>query len=135
MNRQELIDTFVRELNGRGQAVGPEGKFLYVMENHPGCGIGCQPQFKKALAECPPPKGDTLELNIRGILFGEKMPFVLALKKEFVIEDSFDEEFLMGLQRLHDSDELWQGKFMAKEIIAGFCNRYDLSVPASDLYV
>jgi hypothetical protein len=133
MNKQQLLNRFVKACNGKGQSVNRSGNCMYVRKDHPGCGIGCQPQFQKVAEKFPSLKSviDTIDTLIE-----TNSKRGLALQKAFNMpkdEDAFymATSFLMSLQDLHDRFEHWDGVKLRLSSIKQFCKDWKLTVPKS----
>lgn len=130
MNRQQIFDTFIREVNGKGQAIRKNeygvNECLYVLDGHPGCAIGCQPQFQEAYKECAPSEKQ-MNSNISAILEDNTI-FATRLRELFEVQDNEDLYFLASLQRFHDDDFNWNGSSLKEDRVRYFCTRSKLRV-------
>lgn len=123
--KQELLDNFIHSVNGRGPATDGRGTCRYVMEGHPGCAIGCQPElepFKHRMA----PVEDSVDYLLR------KFPAIgeALCGAERGWEDI---SYLQALQRLHDFEGNWSedGKILHLAV-ERFCAQHGLRVPESE---
>lgn len=143
--KQQMLDNFIQRVNGKGQATsvvtirdmfGEKIKqpcCMYVKKNHPGCAIGCQPEFEPFKDE------------IKKLKFTQKIVSLFSIAKNNLgdrIQKAFyvastrtvrmrDDSFLTQLQYLHDMDENWKGKKIRKRSVAEFCTQFSLTVPES----
>ncbi len=128
MDRQRLLDNFVRATYGKGRAVHPSGadgrgRCAYVLEGHPGCGIGCQPGFREAFGENPRVCGATV--GIRTLI--ERVPEVGEF---FGAKNLYNLEHLVSLQILHDRAGHWTSEgTLRREVLEAYCKREGLTVP------
>lgn len=132
--KQQFLNNFIQRVNGKGQAFDTiEHNCRYVFPDHPGCAIGCQPQFEPFKNEL---KDSTRRFAI--LLTGsgtediaEQINLAERLKQAFNIEADDDIYFLSSLQNLHDEQFNWKGKQLKRERVEHFCKRYKLTLPES----
>ena len=127
MNRQKLLDTFVRKTHGKGRAADKDGNCLYFPNNHPGCAIGCQTGFKKQFE-------DVIKSRIKSVtkLFNSMHAHIF--RAFFDVKEPEDEVFLQTLQALHDQRYNWYQAKARKGIlktaqIAAFARKWNLKMP------
>lgn len=126
MNRQEILDNFVKETNGKGQSIASHGSCLYFGEDHPGCAIGCQPGFRKRFIRYKK-KFDFDGMAIEDILLRYR-----SVKEFFGVKSSDDGDFLIALQCLHDDESNWLSKTKIRATSLGaFCKAHGLTSPLS----
>lgn len=130
--KQKYLNTFIERVNGKGQSKNTKKNLcLYIKKNHPGCAIGCQPEFD----------------SIREIVEKEKiLGPVRDLAKDIDTSDVFsasfhvasykshrqrekDLVFLNDLQYLHDNDDHWKKKILKHSVVESFCKIWNLKIP------
>ena len=119
-------------LNGKGRSVSParQGACVYFPDDHPGCGIGCQPGFREKFG----PDSDAY--------IGEGCPITDHLLRSSVVRSSVaeffgvdgaeDRAFLRDLQVHHDHECSWDEKnplFFDIEQLENFARERGLEVP------
>lgn len=139
--KQQFLNIFIERVNGKGQAY-KNGSCKLVLEGHPGCAIGCQPEFE-------PFKQEVVENSIRSLgvwsIFSEKRNNIgNRLREAFGIEGTCEEvesksladlRFLASLQGLHDDFNFWDRqdkKRLVKAEVDAFCLAHDLDLPEAD---
>lgn len=134
--KQELLDSFVTILNGKGRSLTRQGEgCLYVNENHPGCAIGCQPRFDAI-------RNDITEYVNNGTIddiigedtddIGDRFCNAFCIGPPLSHERMDDVAFLSSLQKLHDASRNWRGLQLIKLPVEEFCTQFSLTVPESD---
>jgi len=127
MNRQELLDNFVRATNGKGRAVLAKGSICsYFPEGHPGCSIGCQPGFRERF------KGRMRDERAIKYWLRKTEPangsgdeqLAADLMEFFGLDDDQDIEFLSALQLFHDATGNWIGLGIDPKSLAVFCETW-----------
>ena len=122
MDRQALLDNFVKAVNGKGRAVNKNALCSYFLEGHPGCAIGCQPGFREKFKSKLPDEGG-IPVHFTG-------PYRKDLKEFFGIESGGEGvRFLFSLQQLHDIRDNWTGNYLRAEVLEEFCHEEGLEVP------
>lgn len=120
--KQKFLNTFIERVNGKGQAL-QDGSCMYVKEGHPGCAIGCQPEFE--------PFKEIYKYNYSDTAYG------LARNPNFCsafgIEDEVDTRFLDTLQILHDGYDHWNKETgrIRRQVVEEFCTVHALTIPDS----
>lgn len=141
--KQQFLNTFIQQVNGKGRSYTERSgshfsvpACLYVKDNHPGCAIGCQPEFQQFRQEVV-----TRNLNgtIGELFFGVNNEFAdfgirLATALQCDLSDHKDGNFLGSLQQLHDHDMNWNEKTgrIRRQAVESFCKAYHLTVPESE---
>lgn len=125
MDRQALLNHFISQVNGKGQCQSKNGRTCrYALSGHPGhpgCSIGCQPEFQKAAEKL---NVDLFLLN--GTVRDHNVRMVINKAWPFLSEQ--DMNFLVALQYLHDQTP-WTEGFLSPYEVQQFCIRFDLQVP------
>lgn len=135
MDRQGLLNTTIEKLNGNGRStiLGTSGvhketyhRCVYVPNgDHPGCAIGCHITDPALRARISAWEQSNPHPNNTGVsaLLGE-FPEVIP----FLIQD--DEEFLCGLQALHDKPMNWtNGLHLDPNVVRRFAKQWNLTSP------
>ncbi len=128
MDKQQLFTNMVTILNGKGRSVSParHGACVYFLDDHPGCGIGCQPGFREKFG----PDSDTY--------IGEGCPITdhlmraVSVAEFFGIETPEDRVFLRDIQIYHDHECSWDENnplFFDAERLKEFASEHCLEVP------
>lgn len=129
--KQKLLNTFIERVNGKGQAMGDNNVCQYVKDNHPGCAIGCQPEFepfKDVVQRYDGVPGIGYILNAEFEHLGEN------LCTAFNVTLDSDRDFLSELQILHDTQPNWGGTknlYLRESPVLHFCQYWKLTVPES----
>jgi len=119
MNNQRAFENFLRILNGKGRSVDDDGRCLYFPENHPGCGIGCQPGFREKFYQHKR-MWDNVGFTIQDLSKYEDV-------RDFINGCSL--EFLTNLQGFHDLLVNWYGLHLRKEATLEFAKINNVVVP------
>jgi len=151
MNRQKILDNFVKATHGKGRSfvqTGGEsrpsmGECRYFNENHPGCGIGCQPGFREAFV----PFRENIEgQSIENLLTGRENQFSFQGRMRQFFDLTIDEEdavkhrrgkrvdedvkFLIDVQSLHDNEDNWIGdEILNPTVLQEFADKWNLQNP------
>lgn len=125
MDRQRLLDNFYSITKGKGPCAFM-GTCQYFKDGHPGCAIGCQPEFQEWSKDfCIEKK---MEINELGAVYKvlERFP---ELKRILGVKTSGDRSFLSRLQSLHDDAQNWEGDNLEKTVVNEFCLDSSLLLP------
>lgn len=137
--RQRFLDNFILQVNGKGRSVRinalTSGVPQYVNDHHPGCSIGCQPEFEPFKEQAKAFEGMPISHLIRMELFGKKLCQAFGITRTNKSDPAgypianIDMEFLCGLQRLHDWRGNWLGKYLQEDAVWYFCKLWNLKIP------
>lgn len=124
LNLQQMLNTFIRRVNGKGRSLNDTGECIYVPAGHPGCAIGCQFTDPEDRAELQRFEGRGAE----SLLASPR----LAPTLEGVSISS-----LRDLQHLHDNSCNWTNKdwantpdlWLKPEAVQAFCDKHELVMP------
>lgn len=135
--KQQYLNNFIQRVNGLGRSVYDDGCAYEGANGHPGCAIGCQPEFNEWKASLPVGERNVEGCSIRGLLTANP-----NLAKYLGVDNasfaSRDIDFLSSLQSLHDQASNWDdinGKLhLTRVAVNQFCSDHTLEVPPG-LYV
>ena len=131
MNRQKLLTNLVRTLHHKGRAL-VDDSCVYVVRNHPGCGIGCQPGFREKFAvrlrRYKLNAGPTIRVLLEHEQLGKDMREFFGVTGD--LQDNEDVRFLCLLQHLHDSSNTWSNGELCREEVKEFADKWKLKMPA-----
>lgn len=141
--KQQFLNNFIERVNGKGRAIREDGSCTYIKSDHPGCAIGCQPEFQAACRKLTQEQLTILE-GYNGSIFG-----LIGYSNGFAgqtIREAFeltsptlahnevrnlDLAFLYALQGLHDLPDHWKDNRLKQTTVKEFCEFHELTVPDS----
>ena len=120
--KQQIFDCFYNSLNGRGRAVDIWDSCRYFVEGHPGCAIGCQPEFVE----------EARKLGKEGPQLNSLTSVHCSTETNEICKKAFpgiDLDFLSELQYLHDSPASWTGDCLNECSARLFCLKHEIVSP------
>lgn len=137
MNRQRIFEHFVKTCGRLGRctipntsANGVKAYCEYAKEGHPGCAMGCQPEFHQACTTfgVEPRKinGPIYDLCMRDNDTDLLPELVKAVYDAFGAQSLEDKQFLRKLQVLHDEEHHWDGLVLSQFKVDDFARDNNL---------
>ncbi len=135
MNRQAILENFVRATHGKGRGKEKDiSACSYFPEDHPGCAIGSQPGFREQFEGRMSDEDDIRDWMDEECDRAQDNPEISKDLLDFFEVDvnTDDIDFLTGVQCFHDQERNWNGKRELKQSsLEAFAEEWELTAKFS----